>query len=32
MILAIEEGCLINIIEYPNQNRYAGQKIYVIHK
>jgi|JI6StandDraft_1071083.scaffolds.fasta_scaffold300514_1 hypothetical protein len=30
VILAINEGHLIEVIEHPNQDKYAGQKIYVI--
>ncbi len=30
IISALEEGCLLEIIEHPNQIKYPHQKIYVI--
>lgn len=29
-ILCIEEGRLLDIIEHPNQNRYKGQRCYIV--
>lgn len=31
IIVAIENGQVLDILEHPNQKKYGGQKIYVIH-
>ena len=30
VISAIERGCLVDVLEHPNQERYPGQMIYVV--
>ena len=29
-VSAIERGCLLDVLEHPNQARYPGQRIYVV--
>ena len=30
VVVAIEQGGLVNVLEHPNQERYPGQLIYVV--
>ncbi len=30
VVSAIEQGCLVDVLEHPNQDRYPGQMIYVV--
>ena len=30
IILLIDEGCLIDVVEHPNKKKYPGQKFYII--
>ena len=30
VVSAIEQGALVDVVEHPNQHRYAGQLIYVV--
>ena len=30
IVIAIEQGGLMNVLEHPNQERYPGQSIYVV--
>jgi hypothetical protein len=30
VVFYIERGCLLDIVEHPNQERYAGQRIFIV--
>jgi hypothetical protein len=30
IVLSIELGCLLDVLEHPNQERYKGQKVFVV--
>jgi len=30
VVFFIEKGCLLDIVQHPNQEKYAGQKIFIV--